>query len=90
LTLKGSIDEALKLRLKTMIIKECDKNIDPEKIDDNVELFSEQSGLELDSIDALQISMALFQNFGVKLTDPKKFRRVASTINKLADFVQQE
>ena len=52
----GSQDDALKLRLKTMIIEECEKeDITPEELADDVELFSDSSGLELDSLDALQI-----------------------------------
>ena len=87
----GSQDEALKLRLKTMIIEECEKeDITPEEVPDNVELFSEASGLELDSLDALQISMGLQTQFKVRLADSKEFRRVVTTINALADYLQPE
>ena len=87
----GSQDEALKLRLKTMIIEECEKeDISPDEISDDVELFSEASGLELDSLDALQISMGLQTQFKVRLGDSKEFRRVVTTINALADYIQPE
>ncbi len=87
----GSQDEALKLRLKTMIIEECEKeDITPEEIPDDVELFSDASGLELDSLDALQISMGLQTQFKVRLADSKDFRRVVTTINALADHLQPE
>ena len=87
----GSQDEALKLRLKTMIIEECEKeDISPEEVPDDVELFSEASGLELDSLDALQISMGLQTQFKVRLGDSKEFRRVVTTINALADYIQPE
>ena len=87
----GSQDEALKLRLKTMIIEECEKeDITPEEVPDDVELFSEASGLELDSLDALQISMGLQTQFKVRLGDSKEFRRVVTTINALADYIQPE
>ena len=87
----GSQDDALKLRLKTMIIDECEKeDITPEELADDVELFSDTSGLELDSLDALQISMGLQTQFKIRLGDSKDFRRVVTTINNLADFVQPE
>ena len=87
----GSQDDALKLRLKTMIIEECEKeDIEPEELADDVELFSDASGLELDSLDALQISMGLQTMFKIRLGDSKDFRRVVTTINNLADFVQPE
>ena len=87
----GSQDEALKLRLKTMIIEECEKeDITPQEIRDDVELFSDESGLELDSLDALQVSMGLQTQFKVRLVDSKEFRRVVTTINALADYIQPE
>ncbi|MDA3946478.1 MAG: phosphopantetheine-binding protein [Helicobacteraceae bacterium] len=87
----GSQDDALKLRLKTMIIEECEKeDITPEELADDIELFSDKSGLELDSLDALQISMGLQTQFKIRLGDSKDFRRVVTTINNLADFVQPE
>jgi len=85
----GSEDTALKLRLKTMIIEECEKDeITAEEIADDVELFSEASGLELDSLDALQISMGLQTQFKIRLADSKEFRRVVTTINSLAEYIQ--
>ena len=43
--------------LKALIVKECDKDFAPESIDDNERLIGGR--LELDSLDALQISMGL-------------------------------
>ena len=87
----GSQDDALKLRLKMMIIEECEKeDIEPEELADDVELFSDASGLELDSLDALQISMGLQTQFKIRLGDSKDFRRVVTTINALADYIQPE
>ncbi|HDS15499.1 MAG TPA: acyl carrier protein [Proteobacteria bacterium] len=87
--MKGSLDEALKLRLKKMIIEECEReDISPTDINDEVMLFSEASGLGLDSLDALQILMGLQSHFGIRLPDSKAFRRHVTTINELADFIQ--
>ena len=87
----GSQDDGLKLRLKTMIIDACEKDeITPQMIPDDVELFSKKSGLELDSLDALQISMELQKDFGVRLADSKDFRRIVTTVNALADYIQSE
>ena len=86
---KGSLDEALKQRLKKMIIEECEKeNIRPEDLADDVHIFSDESGLNLDSLDALQISVALLNQFGIRLPDSKAFRCHVTTINELADFIQ--
>ncbi len=89
--MRGSLDEALKLRLKKMIIEECEKeDFEPEEIADDALLFSDASGLELDSLDALQISMGLQNQFHIRLGDTKEFRRVVTTINELADFIQPQ
>jgi acyl carrier protein len=83
--------EKLKYDLKVMIIEECEKeDIEPENIGDDVELFSDASGLELDSLDALQISMGLQNKFGIRLGDSKDFRRVVTTINNLATYVKEQ
>ena len=83
--------EQIKLEIKEMIIEECEKeDITPEDILDDVELFSPKSGLELDSLDALSISMALKKMYGVRLGDSKEFRRTVTTIDKLAEFVLSE
>ena len=86
--MKGSLDKNLKYQLKQMIIEESDKDMDPEDIKDNDALFGEESVLGLDSLDALQISMAIYKRYGVKITDPKEVRRVFTSINAVADTVQ--
>lgn len=83
--------EKLKYDLKKMIIDECEKeDIKPEDIADDVELFSDKSGLELDSLDALQISMGLQNKFGIRLGDSKDFRRIVTTIESLATYVNEQ
>lgn len=89
--MKGSLDKDLKIRLKTMIFTECDiEDISPNDLNDDVMLFSDDSGLGLDSLDALQISMGLQNQFGTRLVDSKEFRRHVTTIDALADFIQPE
>lgn len=89
--MKGSQDQGLKLRIKRMIVEECDKEeVDPAEIPDDVELFADRSMLHLDSLDALQIAVALQNRFGLRITDSKEFRRVVTTINALADRIQPE
>ncbi|WP_321778451.1 acyl carrier protein [Sulfurimonas sp.] len=83
--------EELKYKLKEMIIQECEKeDITPDDIANDVELFSKKSGLELDSLDALQISMGIQNNYGIRLADPKDFRRIVTTIDKLASYIQSQ
>jgi len=83
--------EKLKYDIKEMIIEECEKeDITPDDIKDDVMLFSDESNLELDSLDALQISMGLLNKYNVRLGDSKDFRRNVTTIEKLAEYIQKE
>ncbi len=89
--MKGSLDDALKRRLKQMIITECDiDDVSPESLADDMVIFSDASPLGLDSLDALQISMGLQRQFGTRLVDSKDFRRHVTTIDALADYIQPE
>ena len=89
--MKGSLDTEFKVKLKNMILEECDREeIAADELADDVELFSDESGLELDSVDGLQISMLLQRHFNLRLVDPKEFRRIVTTINHLADHLQPE
>ena len=77
-----------KHELKQMIVEEADKDVDPADISDDEPLFGPRSNLGLDSIDGLQISMALQTRYGVVITDPKKVRRVVRSINAIDEFLR--
>ena len=88
--MKGSSDDTLKAELKQMIVEESDKDIDPQTITDEEPLFGEESGIQLDSLDAIQLSMAIQKKYGIKVTDSKEARRAFATVNSLADLIQPE
>jgi acyl carrier protein len=81
---------ALKSELKELIIKESGKEYDPYSIKDNEPLFGEESALNLDSLDALQISVAIHHRYNKKLNDSKEAMRVLANINTLANFISEE
>uniref|UniRef100_UPI004047A460 acyl carrier protein n=1 Tax=Aliarcobacter sp. TaxID=2321116 RepID=UPI004047A460 len=80
----------LKYELKKLIIEECEKECEVEDIKDDELLFGPQSVLELDSMDALQISMALHKKYGLKTTDSKELRKIMVSINTLADYIESK
>ncbi|MBP7738382.1 MAG: acyl carrier protein [Spirochaetes bacterium] len=88
--MKGSSDEKLKNDLKELIIAECDLDITADEIGDDDTLFGSDSPIGLDSVDALQISIAVQNKYGVVITDSKVLRRVMKTINTFADYIQPE
>lgn len=85
--MSGSDNAALKRELKQLIIDACNKEIAPEAVADDAVLLGEASVLQLDSLDVLQINVALQQRYGVRIDDSKHARRVMTSINALADFV---
>jgi len=88
--MKGSLDERLKTELKRLIVEECDITIDIAEIGDDDPLFGSSSRLGLDSIDALQISIAIQNRYGIIITDSKQMRKVMRSMNTFADFIQPE
>lgn len=79
-----------RLAIKQLIVDECDKDMPAETIDDDELLFGEESRLQLDSLDALQLSMALQRQYGVRLADSKALRRAFATVATLDAFLQQQ
>lgn len=86
--MKGSLDQALKNKIKALIIESCELEMEIEQIEDDVPLFAAGSTLELDSIDALQISIAIQNTFGITISDSKQMRRIMKSINTFADHIQ--
>lgn len=78
----------LKYELKKLIIEECEKDCNIEDIKDDELLFGPKSVLELDSMDALQISMALHKKYGLKTTDSKKLKKIMISIDTLAQYIE--
>jgi acyl carrier protein len=77
--------ETLISDLKAMIVQECDKDMDPSSIPDDMPLIGE--GLELDSLDALQISLAVKERYKVRIEGGPDGRRAMASTAALADFI---
>ncbi|EQD35939.1 acyl carrier protein [mine drainage metagenome] len=82
--------EQLKLELKKLIVTECQKDLLPEQIPDEAALFGSGSHLALDSLDALQIALAVKQHYGKRLDGGNETRMALSCVNSLADFILSE
>ena len=79
--------EGLEAELKKLIVEALVlEDIAPEEIETEAPLFVE--GLGLDSIDALELAMALEERYGVKIEDdPETNRQIFAPGKSLADFV---
>ena len=84
----SDVDE-LKQALKAMIVKECDKDVDPATITDEEQLIG-GGPLNLDSLDALQICMAVQERYGVRIEDGPKARKALRNIDALVETIMRE
>ncbi len=78
----------LKLEVKKMLVENLMLQAAPEEIADDQLLFGPNS-LGLDSVDALQIVVALEKNYGVKISDPQAAKKVLQTVSSIAATIQQ-
>jgi len=79
----------LVLELKKLIINTLKlEDMNPDDIEDDAPLFGE--GLGLDSIDALELVVALEKTYGVFIPDSEVGKKVFRSVNSLADFVKTQ
>ncbi|WP_027587493.1 MULTISPECIES: phosphopantetheine-binding protein [Acidipropionibacterium] len=76
----------LNTSLRSLLLSGLDLPDDPEHVDFDEPLFGR--GLELDSLDTLEIVSILEEEFGVLVSDED--RTIFGSINKLADVIEAE
>ena len=78
---------ALKRNIKSMMVESLMLQVTAEQIADDSPLFGPGS-LGLDSVDALQLVVALDKNYRLKIADPNQAREVLRTVNTIAEAIQ--
>lgn len=74
-------------KLKSEIIEQLNlEDIKKEDIDADAPLFG--TGLGLDSIDALELSVLMEKNYGVKTPSPHEARKIFESVRTMATFIQ--
>lgn len=81
---------ALEDDLRTLIVRELNlSDVRPDQIDPTAPLFG--AGLGLDSIDALELAVAIHRAYGVKLEpDRSEQRGVLESVRTLAAFIDEK
>ena len=82
-------EKALKERIKAMMVENLMLQVTAAEIADDLPLFG-VGGLGLDSVDALQLVVALDKNFGLKIPDPPTAKVVLQNVNTMAEAVQKK
>ena len=78
----------LKREIKNLLVENLMLQVTAEEIGDEQELFG-AAGLGLDSVDALQLVVALDKGYGLKIADPAAARDVLRNVNTIATAVER-
>jgi acyl carrier protein len=82
-------NNTLKEQIKTIMVENLMLQITAADIADDLPLFG-PGGLGLDSVDALQLVVALDKNFGLKIPDPAAAKQILQSVNTIADAVKEK
>ena len=81
--------DVLEKEMKTLIVEALAlEDIRPDEIETDAPLFVE--GLGLDSIDALELAMAIEERYDVTVEDdPEQNQRIFASVKSLCEFVRE-
>ena len=79
---------ALKNKIKELMVENLMLQVTAADIGDDQLLFGPGS-LGLDSVDALQLVVALDKTFGLKIRDPEAAREILRNVNSITKAVQE-
>jgi acyl carrier protein len=81
----------LKLEVKNLILSTLSLNdINPEDIDDEKPIFGGGNVLTLDSVDAIEIIMAIQREYGYRIADQQIARNVIRSVSSIAKFISDQ
>ncbi len=76
--------------LKEKIIQGLNlEDITPDDIEDGMPLFGED-GLGLDSVDAIELTLVLEKEFGVKITNMAEAETIFASCKSLTDYINEQ
>ncbi|WP_413282781.1 phosphopantetheine-binding protein [Vibrio sp. MA40-2] len=84
--------EPLEIKIKQLIINALNlEDFSVADIDSDEPLFGDEGGLNLDSIDALELGLAIKQEFGVVINgDDPQAREYFHSVNTLSRLIEQQ
>ena len=81
-------ESLFRAELKALILAAVDKAEPEHGLRDDEPWFGSKSRLNLDSLDALQISMEIQKKYGVRMADSKDTRRALISLHTLASYLR--
>ncbi len=81
----------LECELAELIIAFCNvEDTSPEEVPRDVPLIGPDSPFDLDSLDAVEIVVAVQKRYGARIGTDQSSREALSSLHALADFVRRE
>ena len=80
---------ALKQQIKSLMVENLMLQVAATDIRDDQPLFGPGS-IGLDSVDALQLVVALDKQFGLKIRDPEMAKQILQSVDTIAQAVQEK
>lgn len=75
--------------LKELIVSSLNlDDIEPDEIEEDQPLFG--AGLDLDSIDALELVVSLEKKYGIKIGSSEESKEALASVNALADLIESK
>jgi len=78
--------ETRKLILEILNIED----VEPEEISTNISLLSGENTITIDSIDVLEVVVAIQKKFQVSIRDQNHARLIVNTVDSIAEFIQTQ
>ncbi len=83
-----STSSSIENEIANLIVQTLNLTINPSEIDPVAPLFGE--GLGLDSIDALELALVIYQNYGYKLrSDDPENAKIFSSLRTLCEAIEK-
>ncbi len=80
--------EEIKWEVRKLIIETLKfENVKPEDILDDANFFSGENTIKIDSIDVLELVVAIQKHFNVKIDDQNLARNIINSVNSIAEFI---
>lgn len=87
----AELTDNLREEIKRMITETLNiTEVNPDDIDNEEPLFSGTNIIRLDSVDALEIIMAIQRNYNIRIADQATARYSLKSVNTIAEFIVSE
>ena len=89
--MSGLTLQEIKLEIKKLIVISLNMGtVNPEEIMDDVPLLGGDNIITIDSIDVIEVVIAIQKRFNVRMDDQNLARHIVNTVDTIAEFVYSQ